>query len=95
MLPLEDRELLNQTMVGLNVDAKTIQSLMESFDLAAEDLEANPIPPVESATFGDSYTGGVRLAKNVDMAHHAVREELFPVQLIARGSTARARPPLS
>ena len=79
MLPLEDRELLTQTMVGLNVDAQTIQSLMESFDLAAEDLEANPIPAVESTTFGESYTGGYRLATNVDMAHQAVREELSKI----------------
>ncbi|SEC50884.1 hypothetical protein SAMN04489844_2426 [Nocardioides exalbidus] len=79
MLPLEDRELLTQTMVGLNVDADTIQSLMDSFDIAAEDLEANPIPAVPSTTFGESYTGGYRLATNVDMAHVAVREELAKI----------------
>ena len=45
MLPLEDRELLTQTMVGLNVDADTIATLMESFDQAAEGLEADPIAP--------------------------------------------------
>lgn len=79
MLPLADRELLTQTMVGLNVDAKTIESLMSSFDLAAEDLEANPIPAVASTTFGDSYTGGYRLATNVDMAHAAVHEALSQI----------------
>jgi hypothetical protein len=76
MLPLEDRELLNQTMVGLNIDPYTITSLMYSFDKAAEGLAANPIPPVQGASFGDSYTGGYRLATNVQMAHEAVADEL-------------------
>ncbi len=77
MLPIEDRALLTQTMVGLNVDADTIATLMESFDLAAEGLESDPaIAPVPPALFGDSYTGGYRLATNVEMAHKAVGEEL-------------------
>ena len=46
MLPLEDRELLTQTMVGLNIEPETIASLMSSFDHAAEGLEADPIAPV-------------------------------------------------
>lgn len=76
MLPLEDRELLNQTMVGLNIDPYTIASLLFSFDKAAEGLAANPIAPVHGASFGDSYTGGYRLATNVQMAHEAVADEL-------------------
>ena len=76
MLPLEDRELLNQTMVGLNIDPETIASLMSSFDLAAEGLEADPLVPVPPTAFGDSYTGGYRLGTNVEMAHTAVGEEL-------------------
>jgi hypothetical protein len=76
MLPLEDRELLNQTMVGLNIDPYTIASLLFSFDKAAEGLAANPIPQVQGASFGDSYTGGYRLATNVQMAHEAVADEL-------------------
>lgn len=76
MLPLEDRELLTQTMVGLNIDPETIASLMFSFDQAAEGLAANPITEVHGASFGDSYTGGYRLATNVQMAHEAVAEEL-------------------
>ena len=76
MLPLEDRELLNQTMVGLNIDPETISSLMSSFDKAAEGLEADPIAQVHSASFGDSYTGGYRLGTNAEMAHEAVAEEL-------------------
>lgn len=76
-LPLEDRELLNQTMVGLNIDADTISSLMASFDSAAENLESNPIAPVETASFGDSYTGGYRLGTNAEMAHEAAGAELL------------------
>ena len=76
MLPLEDRELLNQTMVGLNIDPETIASLMTSFDHAAEGLEADPITPVPTTSFGESYTGGYRLGTNVEMAHKAVGEEL-------------------
>ena len=76
MLPLEDRELLNQTMVGLNIDPETITSLLFSFDKAAEGLAANPIAAVHGTSFGDSYTGGYRLATNVQMAHEAVADEL-------------------
>lgn len=76
MLPLEDRELLNQTMVGLNIDPETIASLMSSFDHAAEGLEADPLVPVPPTVFGDSYAGGYRLGTNVEMAHRAVGEEL-------------------
>ena len=77
MLPLEDRELLNQTMVGLNIDPDTISSLMSSFDKAAEGVESNPVMPVQSASFGDSYTGGYRLGTNAEMAHQAVAEALL------------------
>ncbi len=85
MLPIEDRDLLTQTMVGLNVDAKTIATLMESFDLAAEGLESDPIAPVPGALFGDSYTGGYRLATNAQMAHNAVAEELTKMAAGLRG----------
>lgn len=76
MLPLEDRELLSQTMVGLNIDPETISSLLTSFDRAATGLENDPVAPVQSASFGESFTGGYRLATNVDMAHQAVGAEL-------------------
>ena len=76
MLPLEDRELLNQTMVGLNIDPETISSLLTSFDKAATGLESDPISPVVGTSFGDSFTGGYRLATNVQMAHEAVGAEL-------------------
>lgn len=79
MLPLEDRELLTQTMVGLNIDPGTISSLMSSFDLAAEGVESDPVMAVHSASFGDSYTGGYRLGTNAEMAHKAVADELKKV----------------
>ena len=76
MLPLEDRELLNQTMVGLNIDPETIASLLFSFDKAAEGLAANPNAAEHGPTFGDSYTGGYRLGTNVEMAQQSVGDEL-------------------
>lgn len=85
MLPLEDRELLNQTMVGLNIDPDTITSLMSSFDKAAEGVESDPLPPVHSSSFGDSYTGGYRLGTNAEMAHQAVADELTKVAAGLRG----------
>jgi hypothetical protein len=85
MLPLEDRELLNQTMVGLNIDPDTIASLMSSFDRAAEGLEADPITPVPTTSFGESYTGGYRLGTNVEMAHRAVGDELNKMVAGLRG----------
>ena len=85
MLPLEDRELLNQTMVGLNIDPETITSLMASFDKAAEGVESNPVTAVHSAAFGDSYTGGYRLGTNAEMAHQAVADELKKVAAGLRG----------
>ena len=85
MLPLEDRELLNQTMVGLNIDPDTISSLMSSFDKAAEGVESDPIVAVHSTSFGDSYTGGYRLGTNAEMAHQAVADELKKVAAGLRG----------
>lgn len=85
MLPLEDRELLNQTMVGLNIDPETIASLMSSFDKAAEGVESDPILPVQSASFGESYTGGYRLGTNAEMAHQAVKDALDKVAAGLRG----------
>ncbi len=92
MLPLEDRELLSQTLVGLNIDPETITSLMTSFDLAAEGLEADPITPVPTSTFGDSYTGGYRLGTNVEMAHQAVHVALkeFAAGLRGMGESVAA-----
>ena len=88
MLPLEDRELLNQTMVGLNIDSDTIAALMTSFDTAAEGLESKPLTPVDTSRFGDSYTGGYRLGTNVEMAHAAVGEELKKMVAGLRGMGA-------
>lgn len=85
MLPIEDRELLTQTMVGLNVDAETIATLMESFDLVALDLESDPLAPVPAPSFGDSYTGGYRLATNAQMAHSEVGAELIKMATGIRG----------
>lgn len=88
MLPLEDRELLTQTMVGLNIDPETISSLMSSFDKAAAGVETDTIMPVASASFGDSYTGGYRLGTNVEMAHKAVAEELKKMAAGLRGMSS-------
>ena len=85
MLPLEDRELLNQTLVGLNIDPETITSLMTSFDLAADGLVEDQITPVPITSFGESYTGGYRLGTNVDMAHQAVHDELKKIAVGLRG----------
>ena len=85
MLPLEDRELLNQTMVGLNIDPETIASLMSSFDKAAEGVESHPVVAIHSSSFGASYTGGYRLGTNAEMAHQAVAEELKKVAAGLRG----------
>lgn len=85
MLPIEDREMLTQTMVGLNVDAATIATLMDSFDQAAEKVESDPISPVPGALFGDSYTGGHRLATNAQMAHTEVAVELKKMAAGLRG----------
>jgi hypothetical protein len=85
MLPLEDRELLTQTMVGLNIDADTISSLMSSFDKAAEGIESDTVTAVHSSSFGDSFTGGYRLATNVQMAHEAVADELRKMAAGLRG----------
>jgi len=85
MLPIEDRELLTQTMVGLNVDPDTIATLMSSFDIAAEGLTENPVAPVPGSSFGESYTGGYRLATNAEMAHKAIAEELKKMAAGLRG----------
>lgn len=85
MLPLEDRELLTQTMVGLNIDPDTIASLMSSFDKAADGVESRPVPAVQSTAFGGSYTGGVRLGTNVELAHQTIADELKKMAAGLRG----------
>ena len=88
MLPLEDRELLTQTMVGLNIDADTITSLMSSFDTAADGMEKDEVTPVSSTSFGGSYTGSYRLGTNVQMAHEAVAHELKKMAAGLRGMSS-------
>ncbi|MBC2934793.1 hypothetical protein [Nocardioides sp. zg-1228] len=82
---MEDRELLNQTMVGLNIDPETTASLMASFDKAAEGVVNNPVVPVASTSFGQSYTGGYRLGTNTEMAHQTVADELKKMAAGLRG----------
>ena len=40
---------------------------------------------MESASFGESYTGGYRLGTNVEMAHQAVADELEKMAAGLRG----------
>lgn len=85
MLPPEDRNLLTQAMVGLNVDPETITTLMASFDATADGVESDPISPAPGSSFGESYTGGYRLATNAAMAHQAAAEELRKIAAGMRG----------
>lgn len=85
MLPFEDRELLAQAMVGLNVDTHTIETLMASFDDAAAGLESKPLATVSGDSFGASHTGGYRLAANAQMAQEAVVHELKKMAAGLRG----------
>ncbi|WP_248580374.1 hypothetical protein [Nocardioides sp. InS609-2] len=76
MLPMEDRVLLNNTLEGLQLDADVIADIMGMLDTRAESLqEARGLAPVPAGWFGDSHTGGYRLATNAGMARDAAVEE--------------------
>lgn len=91
MLPIEDRDLLTQAMVGLNVDADTIATLMASFDAAAERVESDPVPVIHATSFGGSVTGGYRLATNVEMAQSDIADELKKMAAGLRGMGVAVR----
>ncbi|MBA3781687.1 MAG: hypothetical protein H0X12_07525 [Nocardioides sp.] len=69
---MEDRVLLNETLEGLQLDPVVIAGIMEMLDSRAETLtEGRSLAPVPAGWFGDSHTGGYRLATNADMARDA------------------------
>ena len=76
MLPMEDMVLLNNTLEGMQVDPAVIADIMSLLDARAESLEtAGHIAAVPAGWFGDSHTGGYRLATNAAMARDAAVDE--------------------
>ena len=74
-LPPEDQKLLQQAMDGLKLDPEAMGTLLSTLDTTTTEIEI-PVSGVKPAWFGQSFTGGYRLATNADLAHDAVRDEL-------------------
>ena len=76
MLPMEDQVLLQNTLVSLSVDDTVIEQIMTMLEDQAEEMKKNPVPMVQENWFGDSRTGGYRLATNTTLAGGVVETEM-------------------
>jgi hypothetical protein len=76
MLPLEDRVLLQDTLVSLSVEESVISDIMEMLSSGEDALESHPPMEVQPHWFGGSFTGGTRLATNASQASTIVEAEM-------------------
>jgi len=76
MLPMEDRVLLQDTLVSLSVDDTVIEQIMSMLEDQETQLRANPLSDIQPTWFGGSYTGGHRLATNATQANDVVGTEM-------------------
>lgn len=76
MLPLEDRVLLEDTLVSLSVEDSVIKELMTMLQTQEIELENNPPHTVQETWFGGSHSGGTRLAANAGEASLIVEAEM-------------------
>ena len=76
MLPLEDRALLEDTLVSLSVEDSVIKDIMTMLSSGEDALESHPPVEIQPTWFGGSYTGGTRLATNASKASVIVETEM-------------------
>lgn len=76
MLPLEDRALLENTLVSLAVEESVIKDIMTMLSTQEDALSSHPPSEVQSTWFGGSHTGGHRLAANASQASAIVESEM-------------------
>lgn len=84
-LPYEDRMLLGDVLVGINLDQATITEIMTMLEQEAETVHDGVPVSVDGQWFGGSPTGAHRLAVNTGMAHDAMREEMAKLVAGLRG----------
>lgn len=75
-LPMEDRALLQDTLVSLSLEDSVIEDIMSMLEDQAVRLLERPLPDIQEAWFGNSRTGGYRLATNTVQASTVVADEL-------------------
>lgn len=76
MLPLEDRALLQDTLVSLSVEDSVIDEIMSMLSTQEDALSSHPPYDVQPTWFGGSQTGGHRLATNASEASIRVESEM-------------------
>lgn len=76
MLPLEDRVLLEDTLVSLSVDDTVINDIRKMLSAQETEIENHPPHDVQPTWFGGSFTGGTRLATNASQASAIVESEM-------------------
>lgn len=76
MLPLEDRALLEDTLVSLSVEDSVIKDIMTMLSSQEDTLSSHPPFDVQPTWFGGSHTGGHRLAVNASEASLRVESEM-------------------
>lgn len=75
-LPMEDRILLQDTLVSLSLDDRVIDDIMKMLEEQKVELLQTPLPDIQESWFGDSRTGGYRLATNTMQASTVVAKSL-------------------
>ncbi|WP_325598029.1 hypothetical protein [Nocardioides sp.] len=75
-LPREDQILLQDTLVSLSLDDRLIDEIMSMLDEQRVELLDRPLPDIQESWFGDSRTGGYRLATNAMQASTVVADSL-------------------
>ncbi len=76
MLPLEDRVLLEDTLVSLSVEESVITEIMTMLSNQEDTLASHPPYDVQPTWFGGSHSGGTRLATNASQASSIVESEM-------------------
>lgn len=72
----EDRVLLEDTLVSLNVDDAVIGEIRKLLSNQEIAIETHPPHDVRDGWFGGSFTGGTRLAVNATRASGVVESEM-------------------
>lgn len=85
MLLPEDRMLLEGVFDGIQLAPETVSDVMTLLSQRATSVHGAVPPGVAESWFGDSATGGHRLATNTTMAHDAIVAEMTALVAGLRG----------
>lgn len=88
MLSSEDRDLLGDVFTGINLSESLITDVMSMLDESADEVHAARPGPLNALAYGQSDTGGRRLATNASLARQAIVDEMSALVAGLRGYRA-------